>query len=199
MDTDGQPSDLDDLLRRYLSHEPEAAAEFYNSANPYILNLSRKIAPELARDKQEEIAQQTFLNLWELPPSSFDPERGSAKGFLYGHVRDAARKVRADYCPPGQRTRRYRKSAGEEQQEEIPAAISLDTGTFKEPRAQNEFMRFENVLTVETIRSRATGLVAAAINLIYLEDKTMTQTATELCVSRFQLRREFNSFAQPFI
>lgn len=195
----GQGKTLDEQLSRFLAGELGAADEFYEAAKPHILGLARRIAPELPSDIHPEVVNQTFVYLLEGAASKFDPEKGSAKNFLRGYILNAVRHVRATYCAPGRPTRRRnRPDNKKKQQEEFPAVVSLDTGTYTQPVAPNAFATVEAVCDAETVLNNAPEPLATALELVYFEDKTMSEAAMMLHISRFQLNRQIYAYAQHY-
>jgi DNA-directed RNA polymerase specialized sigma24 family protein len=187
----GQGKTLEEQLSRFLAGELGAANEFYKAAKPHILGLARRIAPELPSDIHPEVVNQTFVYLLEGATSKFDPKKGSAKNFLRGYILNAVRHVRATYCAPGRPTRkRNRPVKKKQQQEAFPAVVSLDTGTYTQPVAPD--------CDAETVLNNAPEPLATALELVYFEDKTMSEAAMMLHISRFQLSRQISAYAQHY-
>jgi RNA polymerase sigma factor (sigma-70 family) len=195
----GQAKTFDEQLSRFLAGDPGAADEFYDAAKPHILGLARRIAPELPCDIHPEVVNQTFVYLLEVPASKFDPKKGSAKNFLRGYILNAVRHVRATYCKPGRPTRkRNRPVKKKKQQEDFPAVISLDTGTYEQPAVPATVATIEAALDAETVLNKAPETVATALELVYLEDKTLSEAAMMLHISRFQLSRQISAYVQQY-
>jgi len=185
-------------LARFQQRDPDASEEFQTLAWPYLKNLSRKIAPYLPEDLHDEVAQQTCLYL--LKGYKFNPHRASAGVFLPWVVRNAIRKVRADNRPPGLPSRIQKAMADRESElylAQSDAAISLDQVDVK-----THAVLAHNVIIarseLESLLALADPMVADAVQRIYGEGNTLTNTATELGVSRFKLTREIAKFRAKF-
>jgi hypothetical protein len=183
-------------LVRFQQRDAEVDEEFRTLVWPYLHSLSRKIAPYLAEDLHQDVAQLASLLL--LKGYRFDPHRAAVQTFLPWVVRNAARKVWADSRPPGSRTR---KAGPEEESADLDRAdvavandpISLDQideRTYGVPAHDVIIAQTE----IESLVALADPILAAAFQKIY-EGYTLTETAAELHLSRFKLARAIAIFS----
>src|SRR3989442_3776334 len=91
---------FDQSLLEFLSGSYPAVENFPVAARPLLKTFARQAAPELPADIHDEVVSQSLEYLIE-HGARFEPKRGTAKSFLKLLIGQAARKVRADYCPPG--------------------------------------------------------------------------------------------------
>ena len=100
------PSDDAELVRALAAGDDAALALALELHGPAVLGLARRISPDAAA--AEEVAQDTFVALWERP-GAYDPARGTLRAYLLGVARfkavdavrrDAARaRARARLAP----------------------------------------------------------------------------------------------------
>jgi len=185
------PQRFDRCLVLFQSGDPQAAGEFQRVIRPYLTNLARKIGRELPDDIQEDIVQQTCLDLLGNSKMKFDPERANAKKFLVLAVRNAFRRVRADYCPPGTPTRPapLNPQAGNPKPivrsiEELPESIYSDLS------GEHTIRRCE----VASVLKLAPEPVAVALERIYYSGDAVIEIAEDLNISRFKLSREISAY-----
>jgi RNA polymerase sigma-70 factor, ECF subfamily len=154
--TELDPSD-ERLVERLGARDQGALGHVMERHGPAVLGLARRVVADLAA--AEEVAQDTFLALWQRP-GAFDPAKGSLRGFLLGVARkkaiDAVRKEAV-------RTR----ARGALEQRGIPGAPSIDV---------------EERETVLTALGELTKLQREAIFLAYFGGLTYREVAGELGV-----------------
>lgn len=97
-----EPSfDYEACLAACARRERQALRELYQQESARLLGVALRIARD--RGLAEDIVHDTFIRVWSRA-ASFDPARGSARGWVYSitrhlalnHVRDSAREVAMD-------------------------------------------------------------------------------------------------------
>jgi RNA polymerase sigma-70 factor (ECF subfamily) len=83
--------DLDAVLQACAAGDETALREIYEREGPRLLGVAVRIVGH--RDLAEDVVQDAFIQIWERS-RSFDPNRGSARGWIYSVVRNRARKLR---------------------------------------------------------------------------------------------------------
>jgi RNA polymerase sigma-70 factor (ECF subfamily) len=85
-----------DLLRRVARRDPAAFRALYDAAAPHLFAVALRILRQ--RDLAEDVVQDSFVSIWERA-SDYEPDRGSAMGWLVTIVRhraiDAIRRLGA--------------------------------------------------------------------------------------------------------
>ena len=76
-----------ELLARLLARDEDALRQVVESQGPVVYGMARRVLGD--SPLAEEVAQDTFLALWRRP-GSFDPARGTLRGFLLGVARNKA-------------------------------------------------------------------------------------------------------------
>jgi hypothetical protein len=178
-----------ECLVRFQSGDSTGIAEFEVLVRPYLTNLARKIGRQLPDDIQEEIVQQTCLDLLGNSKLKFDPRRATAKKFLVLAVRNAFRKVRADYCPPGN-TSRPRKSKDQKTIQTVVSIEDLDESKYATSCWQEVITRSE----VNSLLRFAPPPVALSLERIYYSGDKLFEVAEDLDISRFKLSREIAAY-----
>jgi RNA polymerase sigma-70 factor, ECF subfamily len=80
-------SDIDDLLARIAKGERTALAELFGAEAGRLVAIAQRIVRR--RDLAEEVVQDVFVAVWR-KGESFDPSRGSARGWLTTVTRNRA-------------------------------------------------------------------------------------------------------------
>lgn len=181
---------FNDCLFRFQAHDPRATDDFERLIRPYLINLSRRIAPQLPADLHEEVAQQTCLNLLGNSATKFNPNRATAKMFLVLAVRNALRQVRADYCPPGNITRPTKFTANDEIANSDISIEELRESDYATSSGQEIITRSE----VNSLLRLAPSPVAVALERIYYSGDKLIDVAEDLDISRFKLSREIAAY-----
>lgn len=209
----GSPSsDRHELLVGFLTGENRSRRRFYSELKPLMMGLARKIGADLPKDLHEEIVQQAMLGLLLAEPRRYDPAKGSPESFVGMVVWDAARRVRADYAAPGQKTRRenVRAKAGASVTATPPAAadplappppppiVPLDDVLETMETGMEGFRDVEQRLDAEKVLRRADSVVAAALHLIHWEGEAVGMAAAYLSLPRTTLNGRLTAFAREF-
>lgn len=191
-DTPETTKRFNNCLLRFQSHDALAIDEFETVIRPYLTNLSRRIAPQLPADLHKEVVQQTCLNLLGNSKLKFNPKRASAKMFLVLAVRNALRQVRADYCPPGQPTRRGNaKLEGTEQPSDPGMSLEqLDEEVGSNTSKREIIARCD----VASLLKLAPEDVVITLERIHYWGDTMIEVANDLEISRYKLSREISAY-----
>jgi DNA-directed RNA polymerase specialized sigma subunit len=167
-----------------------ACEQFDELLRPYLLNLTRKLASDLPDDLHEEVVQQAYLDLIGNSSIRFDPQRGSAKSFLYFAVRNALRIVRSNYCPPGAPTRSDTSS-----KDRSVSALSIDD-LDHEPGTLNVARQIIAGTEANALLKTAPRRVATALRRIHYIGDSLNEVASDLNVSRFKLSREIDTYCK---
>lgn len=182
------------LLIGFWNGDAFARNEFVIKIMPRIRVESRRIARDLPLDIQEEIAQQTFLNLLIMPSQKFDPVRGTAWQFLIGQIWNAEKQVRRSYNYPQRRTHKENLEVpSHNKSKSFPKFVSFEAERYDLPPDEIE-NTFESCHFVQTvIRKVRPPATAAALRMMCFQDKTKNETAAALGLSRFQLQRKLTA------
>jgi len=191
-DTPETTKRFDDCLLRFQARDALVTDEFETLIPPYLSNLSRRIAPQLPTDLHQEVVQQTCLNLLGNSRMKFNPKRGSAKMFLVLAVRNALRQVRADYCPPGQPTRRSNRNseATEQPSHRCISIEELDEEVGSDASELEIIARCD----ADSLLKLAPEEVVIALERIHYWGDTITEVADDLKVSRYKLSRQIAAY-----
>jgi len=177
-------------LAGFQARDPHFDQQFDELLRPYLVNLTRKLARDLPIDLQEEVVQQTCLDLIGSSTMKFDMGRGSAKAFLFFAVCNALRTVRANYCPPGSPTR-PKKSKDEHQSSS--AAVSIEDLGYELGTRFSE-RQITAKCDATSLLKKAPPRVAVALRRIHYIGDTLGEIATDLNLSRFKLSREISAY-----
>ena len=178
----------------------------------YVRRMCRFKAPDLAADLIEEVAQEAIARLFAAGAAALD---GKAPLRLLRHVAlDALRKVRADYAPPGQRTRRYkdepRDRIAASDATRIPDATAIEAATvragdhamievdgFASPEADLAKAESEQRIEIRSVLAKLPPSVAAALRLVHVHEHSMAEVAALAGIDRFALRRRIEVACRP--
>jgi DNA-directed RNA polymerase specialized sigma24 family protein len=179
----------DESLLDFVAGTLPAAETFPSIARPLMLRFARRAARELPRDLPDEVVSQSLEYLIEYG-SRFRLDRGTAKAFLKVVTDQAARKIRADYCPPGCRTRLEPR----DQRRARPEVLTISELEGENPEHPYAVMEVEMTCEVREILLRAPIKIAQALALIYFFGETVSMAAKAVGMSRFALNREISRF-----
>jgi hypothetical protein len=188
------------LLIVFLEGDSIANYKFFEVMNPRILRTARSIAKDLPEDIQEEIAQQTYLNLLYTPANNFNPERGTAWQFLIGQIWNAEKQVRDAYGYPQRRKKKDLQSIESfTTAKQSPKIISIDTEKTVNLPSVNLEKTLEGEFFVRTVIRKAPKPLASALKLICFQDNSKEQAAKAVRLSRFQLHRQITNLRSQLI
>lgn len=80
-------SDIEDLLPLVAKGNRKALAELFNAEAGRLIGLAQRIVRR--RDLAEEVVQEVFIAVWR-KAEQFDPDRGSARGWMTTMTRNRA-------------------------------------------------------------------------------------------------------------
>ena len=203
----GTASTFDAALFAFQQGDPHARETLptNKSFKKKLLNLARQEAGDLSSDLLDDVVQRTWELLLRPNLKHFDPNRGTANAYLKQVTKRAATDVRAEYTPPGQRTRVYKDNVGEIVSQ-IPS-LSLDAelqNSAEEvftlhdiiPNSTDLFDAFliknEVEQLLELARTTGSNEIHQALNLIYYQDINLTQSAQAVELHRSTLRRHLD-------
>jgi hypothetical protein len=189
-----------------VSFQPPTAATSLRDRFFRSVAHTRRRAPDLAEDLHEEVVDETWTIICCSPGLKYDPARGSVWKFLVGRLMNAIKTIRAVYRPVGSRTRSIpRRRSAKVAANEMPAEMSLDSGTTAQAEVINSAVIEKSVEQAERIEKsvEAVSLIEAApadirpaLELIYQEGSGVAEAAQALGISRFTLRRRLDEFAK---
>lgn len=205
---------LEDLIVAALrgEHTKYNNERFGKAVFAYSRAISKSRASDLPEDLHEEVAQEALCRLLRRGPKALKNKSGVT--LLRNTVLAAIREIRANYAPPGQRSRTYDDAktpcVAAEHIGLIPDADELarcavpdqkgayNFDKFQHPAAAAEIAAFENQSEVAAILNEAPPLVSSALRLVYLEDEPIGATAQSLSVSRFAMKRAVEAFSETW-
>ena len=177
-------------LAGFQAGVPHSYEQFEELLRPYLANLARKLARDLPDDLQEEIVQQTCLDLIGNSTAKFELQRGSAKAFLFFAVCNALRTVRANYCSPGSPTRRKKS---DDEHESVSSAVSIEDLGY-ELGTRSAERQITARCDANSLLKKAPPRVAVALKRIHYIGDTLNEVASDLNLSRFKLSREISAY-----
>lgn len=198
--------------------ERGACLEFDEAAltRPIRVSLGEKPRARTFKVLLEEVVNEVYLILRERPPG-FDPQRAPAHVYLRMIVRDAVKRVAADYCPPGRKTR----AASTDIEERRGALLTLeaksgdrfDSDSEEQPGPMLSFeveaadgfdcdhraeLTIYQRCDVRTIFDRAPRMLASALVRLYCNGESTEDVAASMGITRFALARQIKAFAGTF-
>jgi RNA polymerase sigma-70 factor (ECF subfamily) len=75
--------------RRIVAGDAQAFTSFYQATAPRLLVFLQRMVG--SREAAEDVAQETYAGIWKRP-GGYRPERGSARGYLFGAGRRCAQQ-----------------------------------------------------------------------------------------------------------
>jgi RNA polymerase sigma-70 factor, ECF subfamily len=158
MSSAGSPHELSDLLKRVAAGDQAAFADFYDGTSRAVFGIVLSVVRD--RAQAEEVAQEVYVEAWTSAPR-FDPELGSAKGWLntIAH-RKAVDRVRSSQRSQERDQRHF--EAG-------PVQPQVDTSDIVVAHDQSERVRAALELLPEAQRT--------AVHLAYFEGRSYREVA----------------------
>ena len=186
---------------------------FGEAVRAYAGRMCRARAPDLPDHLIEDIAQEALANLLGAGPIALG--QTPPLKLLRHAVLAAIRTVRADHAPPGQRTRRYRDEPHDrvaaQDADRIPDADALASATVTEgghaalnvdrfpcPAAERVIAEAEQRVVIAVMLAGAPPIIAQALRLIYLEQRSVSEVAALAGMSRFALHRRLERHCTTF-
>jgi hypothetical protein len=164
-----------------------------------LFGITGRVAPDLvARGLGDDVVTEAFRLLLSRSAGHYNPDRGNPWGYLREMVRLAARDVRDREAPAGMPRRPLRATEGGMDPVPLPVPLGVrlaagDGGEDFEDRVLGAIMVAS---FIDAVPAEAPAWLSAALSLA-VEGLSVTETADALQVSRFQLRRALNRWAQP--
>lgn len=186
---------LCDLLVAYLHGDAEARELFPVEAAEVLTKLAAHHAWFLPPDIREEVANEAHLILLERV-ASFDPERAPARVYLRMIVRDAVKRVAANNCPPGWKTRATNADIEEQHGTVLSLEAKVADGFDYCDRCA-EHAIYEHC-DLRTVFNRAPRPLAIALVRVYCNGEATTDVAASMGITRFTLTRQIKAFADTF-
>jgi hypothetical protein len=205
---------LDVLITAALTGQPYSQQRLGAQARLYARRLSKSHASDLPDDLHEEICNQAFVELLNVSPAALATRTG--KALFRRAVRMAIRSVRADYAPPGSRSRPNANASRQTVAAEDVGSIadkqtvqrcmvldeagerSIDFDLFSDPDALAAQRNVEDRLATEQILRNAPREVGTALRLIYLDGEPVETVAICLGLTRFSLNRRIAAFCSSW-
>jgi DNA-directed RNA polymerase specialized sigma24 family protein len=204
---------LDQMIRALVLGTPYNNPRFGREADRYARRITNRYASDLPEDFHEEVVHEAIADLMEIGAEALDDR--SALALFRRAVINAIRTIRANYAPPGRRTRLTGKplnaaisaeAAGHiPSPEQIEAATVLvgehavlDVDGFADPSSAEPVYRFEREQDAGRIMASAPEAMRQVLQLIYFDDTPIQVVAAGLGLSRFALHRRIEAFAHPW-
>lgn len=182
------------LLDEFLNGDEDAAVQFKALATPLVLAFTRRFGPDLAASLLDDVVAETWLILVEGGRNRFDVDRGTGhlKNYLFYVVKRAVQRVRAHNAKPGHRTR-YRRDLVQERN--VVSIDCLMQGPL-DARAHDAFRGIQARHDAAAILADAPSAVAFALIAVHIRDRTLSDVARQLGISRFRITRAMAAFKE---
>jgi RNA polymerase sigma factor (sigma-70 family) len=204
---------LDQMIRALVLGAPYNNPRFGREADRYARRITNRYASDLPDDFHEEVVHEAIADLMEIGADALTHRSGLA--LFRRAVINAIRTIRANYAPPGRRSRLtgkpQRAAISADAAEHIPDAKQLEAATvlvgehpvldidaFADRESEEPFHRFERAQDATRIMAAAPEPIRRVFQLIYFEDAPVQDVAAALGLSRFALHRRIETFARPW-
>ena len=177
----GIPSD-EQLLFDALRNRPNAWETMFTRFEPYLRSIAQRRLADLPPDIHEDFVQEVWKRVAGRAPNDFDPTTETARSFVARFVSAAVNAVRANYRPPGQRSRDRRVYDGV-----VPLS---EAGPLRDERADRAFRVVEARVTLNRLTSVASEAVKQGLELMLCEDISLTEAARRIGMPRETFRRQ---------
>jgi DNA-directed RNA polymerase specialized sigma24 family protein len=187
------------LVIGFLARDPYAREALPREVWTDLFRIARRVAPDLVtRGLGDDVVTEAFRLLLSRPAGHYDPDRGDAWGYLREMVRLAARDVRERESPAGMPGLARRGAWGETEHALLPVPLDAEqvAGDVVEDFEDRVLGAIVVASFIDAVPAEAPVWLSAALSLA-VEGLSVTETAEALQVSRFQLRRALNRWAQP--
>ena len=209
---------LDKLIRAMLLKQRYNQPRLGREAKRFARKLSNRFGRDLPEDIHEEVANEALARVWADGPARLADHSGLRLFSLA--VMEAIRVVRTSYVQPGVPTRRApekgkppppRRVAAEDIGRVADArmiencmvgedeARFLDLDRLANPAASAAMQNVADRIDVERSLARAPEEVAAALRLVYFDEKPKQVAAKEMNLSRFALDRRFRAVGESWL
>lgn len=201
---------LNILIESALLQRPYHQQRLGLQATRYCRAITNRFCADFPEDRHEEVLGQAFAELMSTGPDALAIRSGSS--IFRRAIFAAIRIVRADYAPPGHRTRRMpadmppQKVAAEDIGRIADRQIierctvgevgdrHLDLDLLENHAATDAIKQCEDRVDAEWALRRAPPNVAKALRLIHLDDAPVSVAAHSVGLSRFALHRQMTIF-----
>ncbi len=201
---------LNVLIDAALADKPYNQQRLGIEARRYARAITNRVCADFPEDRHDEVCQQAFVELLGLGASALREKSGRA--LFRRAIFSAIRVVRADYAPPGQRTRSAPGAAppGRVAAEDIgrvadaktierctigtDAAATLDFDLLESEAAAAAIKQVEDRIDSEWSLRAAPEGVAVALRLICLDGEKIETAALSVGLDRFTFRRQVIAF-----
>lgn len=204
---------LDQMIRALVLGTPYNNPRFGWEADRYARRITNRYASDLPEDFHEEVVHEAIADLMEIGAEALDDR--SALALFRRAVINAIRTIRANYAPPGRRTRLTGKplnaAIAAEAADLIPSPEQIEAATvlvgehavldvdgFADPSSAEPVYRFEREQDAGRIMASAPESMRQVLQLIYFDDTPIQVVAAGLGLSRFALHRRIEAFAHPW-
>lgn len=179
--------DEDRHLELFLQGCPVAGESFPKAMYGVLLATGERLLSGYG----EDVVQQMWLILVRGGTAKFDRHRSSARNYLHGILRNAARDVAACHPAPGARTRRTATD---------PARGRLDLLPLQEvpDPADVAVSRLNAKRILEDADAHGAPLVGQALRVIVFQGCTVTEAARKLGFHRLAVRRAIDRWGRTF-
>lgn len=204
---------LDQMIRGLLLGTPYNNSRFGREAFRYARRITSRFASDLPEDFHEEVVQEALADLIETGAAALTNRTGL--GLFRRAVINAIRTIRANYSPPGRRsrltTKPSRPTVAAESVDCIPDAKQMERATvtfcdmpmidveaFADPHSDKPIRRFESEKDASRIIAAAPEAMRQVFQMIYFDDVPAQEVAEQFDLNRFALNRRIETFARPW-
>ena len=207
---------LNTLIEAAVTEQPYNHQRLGLQAKRYCSVISGKLCSDLPEDLHDDIFQQAFVELFRIGAGAL--ERLSGLALFRRAIFVAIRVVRADYAPPGRRTRKARDGAPPErvaaedigwiaEGDHVQRATVIGTDNtpyidfdqFQSAAAAVAMKQVEDRIDADWALRRAPPNVATALRLICLDGVRVDMAAHAVGLDRYKLYREVAAFSAALV
>ncbi len=177
-------------LQGFLARDPSSYQDFPFLIYPQLRRMAEQLAPDIPTDLQEDIVNETWVKLLEKSPTHYDVHRGSERPYIGLVMRDAVKRVRANYRPPGSLSRQRR-------QQELQSAISFEDQIERGVQFVNDQQAsVEDRCLATEILTHMDKPTAEALLRVYVRGERVQEVAAVQGRNRFQVSRDMKAAIQ---
>ena|GEM_PF-6744681 len=173
----GPPRSIDDnhLFINLLTGDNTAASELYPALTPYLKWLAVSRLGYLDTDLSEDIVSETWLEAIKRGPEQFQKSGCKVKSYLSKIMWSAVRAVKAQYGPPGQKTRTNKKNPYDPRK--VVSLESLDDGDLRSADESTE-----KLVALKFLLDKMDDRTREIFTACFIEGKSQREVATEFGV-----------------
>lgn len=204
---------LDQMIRALVLGTPYNNPRFGQQADRYARRITIRFAADLPDDFHEEVVHEALADLMEIDAAALAHRSGLS--LFRRAVINAIRTIRANYAPPGRRTRLMGKpmspTVAADAVDQIPTKRQvgqatvivgdmpmIDVDAFADPRSDGPIRQFECARDADRIMAAAPASLRRVLQLVYFDEVPAQAVAAQLHLSRFALHRRIENFARPW-